>query len=168
MAVLVEQDGRDRGTDGQDTDKAVKRIEGVSEQAVLTNDLTGRIIGACFDVSKELGSGFVESVYESALMVALIKRGIKAQRQVPLKVYYQRVIVGEFLADLLVEDQVVVELKCVDCLLSEHQAQLINYLNATGLDIGLLINFGRPRVQHKRCFRSADHQLEQFIASHKP
>lgn len=131
------------------------KLKGVSEDEVRTNDLTGRIIGTCFDVANELGRGFVESVYQNALMVALIQRGINCKRQVPLKVYYQQVVVGEFVADLLVEEQIVIELKCVGALLPEHQSQLINYLNATGLDTGLLINFGAARVQHKRCFRTA-------------
>jgi GxxExxY protein len=125
-----------------------------------SDDLTGRIIGACFDVANELGQGFVESVYNNALIVALNQRGIKAQRQVPLKVYYQGVIVGEFIADVLAAEQIIVELKCVSCLLPEHQAQLINYLNATGLELGLLVSFGPVRIEHKRCHRSRARRIE--------
>lgn len=117
------------------------------------HDLTGQIIGACFEVAKELGHGFLEGVYESALMVALRDRGVQARRQVPLKVHFRGIIVGEFFADLVVEEKILVELKSVGCLVTEHQAQLINYLTATGFETGLLINFGRPKLEYKRCRR---------------
>jgi len=143
----------------------VPKLTGVSTEELRTDDLTGRIIGTCFDVANELGQGFVESVYNNALIVALNKRGIKAQRQVPLKVYYQGVIVGEFVADVVVESQILMELKCVSSLVPEHQSQLINYLNATGLELGLLVNFGPARIQHKRCFRSPAKALEAWTAS---
>ncbi len=117
------------------------------------SDLTGQIIGACFEVANELGHGFLEGVYESALVVALRDRGVRAERQVPLKVHFRGVIVGEFFADMVVEGQILVELKSVDCLVPEHQAQLINYLTATGYDIGLLVNFGKPKLEYKRCRR---------------
>lgn len=145
----------------------MEKLQGVSESAATTDDLTGRIIGTAFDIANELGHGFVESVYENALLVALNKRGLRAKRQVPLKVYYQQVIVGEFFADLLVEDEIIIELKCVQTLLPEHQAQLINYLKATGLETGLLLNFGKGRVQHKRCFITVLKGLEDYVAARK-
>lgn len=141
------------------------RLTGVEREPMPHDDLTGRIIGACFEVANELGQGFVEGVYHNALMVALAKRGVKAQRQVPLKVYYQGVIVGEFVADVLVDNEIVVELKCVGCLLPEHQSQVINYLNATGMELGLLVNFGNPRVEYKRCFRSSTDALKDWVSS---
>jgi GxxExxY protein len=113
--------------------------------------LTRQIIGACFRVANELGHGFPEAVYLNALMLELREIGLEARRQVPLSVSYRGVTVGQYFADSVVEDKVILELKSVDCLLTEHQTQLINYLTATGHDTGLLINFGRPRLEYKRC-----------------
>jgi len=92
-------------------------------------------------------------VYQNSLLIALDARHLRAQAQVPLKVMFRGTIVGEFVADIVVEDDVV-ELKSVSSLLAEHQAQLINYLQATRLKTGLLVNFGTPRLQYKRCFNS--------------
>lgn len=114
------------------------------------DELTGKILKSCFEVSNELGSGFLESVYEKALTVALSQAGLRARTQVPLKVMFRGVIVGDFFADLLVEDKVLVELKSVTRIAPEHKAQVINYLNATGLPTGLLVNFGPPRVEYFR------------------
>lgn len=117
---------------------------------MLYEQLTGKILEACFEVIKELGAGFVESVYEKALLVALRQKGINARQQVPLSVKFRGVIVGEFHADILVEDKVIIELKAVRALAPEHQAQLINYLKATGIEIGLLVNFGNPKLEYRR------------------
>jgi GxxExxY protein len=115
--------------------------------------LTGAIIGACFEVANELGRGFLESVYENSLMVALRDRGLRAERQVPLEVHFRGSSVGSFYADVLVEDCVIVELKAATALTQEHKAQLINYLKATGVDVGLLVNFGAQRLEHRRLWR---------------
>jgi len=112
--------------------------------------LTGLILEACFEVTKELGSGFLESVYEKALLVALKQKDIQAVSQVPLRVKFRNVIVGDFYADLLVEDKVLVELKAVSRVLNEHKAQTINYLKATGIEVGLLINFGNSKLEYHR------------------
>ncbi len=120
---------------------------------MIDDDLTGRIIQACFEVSNELGSGFLESVYEKALVVALAQKGLKVSTQVPFKVRFRNVIVGDFFADLIVEDKILVELKAVARVLQEHKAQVINYLSATGIAIGLLINFGSPRIEYFRLHR---------------
>jgi GxxExxY protein len=117
---------------------------------LLYEDLTARILEACFDVINELGAGFLESVYEKALLVALRQKGIEAKAQVPLCVKFRGELVGEFFADILVEDKVILELKAVKALASEHQAQLINYLNATGIEVGLLVNFGNPKLEYRR------------------
>lgn len=114
------------------------------------DELTGQILKSCFEVSNELGSGFLESVYEKALTVALSQAGLRARTQVPLKVMFRGVIVGDFFADLLVEDKVLVELKSVTRIVPEHKAQVINYLNATGIPTGLIVNFGTPRVEYFR------------------
>jgi GxxExxY protein len=116
-------------------------------------DLTGEIIGACFEVSREPGAGFLESIYENAVMIALEQRGLEAQRQVPLAVHYRGQAVGRFQADIVVEKTIILELKAVEKITRQHKAQLINYLNATGLEVGLLLNFGRPKLQLARCWR---------------
>jgi GxxExxY protein len=114
-------------------------------------DLTREIIRACFVVANELGAGFVESVYHRALIIALHEQGLNSESQVPLQVSFHGHVVGEFVADIVVERTVLLELKAVKALQREHQAQLINYLNATGMEIGLLINFGTPKPEIKRC-----------------
>ena len=116
--------------------------------------LTRSIIGCAFNVSNELGSGFLESVYENAMMVALNAQSISVRAQAPINVYFREQVVGVFFADLLVEDQVIVELKAARALAPEHQAQVINYLKATGIEAGLLLNFGRPRLEYKRLTRT--------------
>ena len=123
---------------------------------MINEEITGAIINVSFEVSNELGAGFLESVYEKALIVALAQRGLNISAQVPLKVRFRNVIVGEFFADLIVEEKVLVELKAVSRLLPEHKAQVINYLNATGIETGLLLNFGNPRVEYYRLHKRED------------
>ena len=118
--------------------------------ALLYEDLSSKLLAACFEVSKELGAGFVESVYENALLIALRQKGIAAEAQVPLKVTFRGEIVGDFYADILVEDKIIIELKAAKALAPEHQAQLINYLKATGIEVGLLVNFGKPKLEYRR------------------
>ncbi len=118
--------------------------------SLLHEELTRKIIEACFEVSNELGAGFLESVYEKALLVALEQKGLRAKAQVPLDVCFRGITVGTFFADILVESKVIVELKAVKSLLPEHQAQIINYIQATQIEVGLLINFGNPRLEHRR------------------
>lgn len=115
--------------------------------------VTRTIIGCAFEVINELGSGFVESVYEKAMRVALCDAGLSVESQRPIKVLFRKQNVGDFLVDLLVEDRVLVELKAVKALTPEHQAQIINYLNATGIEVGLLINFGNSKLEFKRFTR---------------
>ncbi len=117
-------------------------------------ELTEKILKACFEVINELGPGFLESVYQNALLIALKQKGLKVQAQYPLVVTFRGEVVGQFYADILVEDKVIVELKAVTSLATEHQAQVINYLKATGIDVGLLVNFGRPLLEYKRCERN--------------
>lgn len=114
------------------------------------NDITYAINGAVFEVNKVLGAGFLEKVYENALLIELRKRGLKAESQVPLTVTYKGEIVGEYFADIVVEDSVIVELKAVEQLQKIHEAQLINYLKTTGFKVGLLVNFKHPRADIKR------------------
>jgi len=120
------------------------------EKRMDINQITERIIGCAFTVSSTLGAGFLEKVYENALAHELHKAGVRVSQQHPIPVLYDEVVVGDYVADLVVEDRVVVELKAVKELDNVHMAQCLNYLKATGLKICLLLNFGQPRVQIKR------------------
>ena len=117
---------------------------------MLHEDVTNKILAACFEFSNELGAGFLESVYEKALLIALKDKALAAQSQVPLQVSFRNKVVGDFVADIVVENKVLIELKAVKNLLPEHQAQIINYLKATGIEIGLLINFGNSKMEFRR------------------
>ena len=119
----------------------------------MTDDeLTEKIIGCAFKVHNKLGPGFLEKVYENALRIELLKAGLTVKQQEPISVHYDGHVVGEYYADLWVEERVVVELKAALALVKEHEVQLVNYLTATGLDLGLLLNFASS-VQVKRKFR---------------
>src|ERR1019366_7642277 len=120
--------------------------------------ITKAVIGCAFEVINELGAGFLESVYENALLLALHQRGLAALPQQGCKVMFRGECVGDFYADILVEGKVIVELKAVKAIAPEHQAQIINYLNATGIEVGLLINFGNPRLEYKRFTRSKEYK----------
>jgi GxxExxY protein len=115
-----------------------------------TNELTYVINGAIFEVSRELGAGFLEKVYENSLLLELKERSLKAEAQVPVKVNYKDKEVGEYYADMVVEDRVLLELKACDSLQKIHEAQLLNYLKATGYRIGLLVNFRHPKAEIRR------------------
>ena len=121
---------------------------------LLYGTLTRSIIGCAFEVMNELGDGFLESVYESALIVALEDAGITVESQKAIDVNFRGQVIGNFYADLVVDNKVIVELKAVSALTRSHQAQVINYLNATGFQVGLLINFGNPRLEYKRFTRT--------------
>jgi len=117
--------------------------------------LTSLILEAAFEVSNELGIGFLESVYEGALFLALKAKGLDVERQVSVKVCFRGEPVGQFFADLVVDDKVVLELKAVKALTPEHHAQVLNYLKATGRPVALLLNFGVPKLE----FRRFDHRF---------
>jgi GxxExxY protein len=122
-------------------------------------DLTERIIGIFYTVYNTLGYGFLEKVYENAMMIELRKAGITAKAQAPIKVMYGDESIGEYAADILVENKVIVEIKAVRVLIEEHEAQLLNYLKATRIEIGLLVNFG-PKPDIKR--RAFDNMRKQI------
>ena len=113
-------------------------------------DITEKVIGAAFEVYRVLGYGFLESVYQRAMQAELQKSGLKAEIECPIKVRYKDVIVGDFRADLLVGEVVIVELKTAKSYNAEDEPQLLNELKATGVKVGLLINFGRTKVEFKR------------------
>ena len=114
------------------------------------NDITYAINGAVFEVNRVLGPGFLEKVYENALLIELKKRGLRVQNQAPAKVFYKKEVVGEYIADILVEEKVIVELKTVERLDKVHEAQLLNYLKASRIHVGLLVNFRHPKAEIKR------------------
>ena len=114
------------------------------------NELTEKIIGCAYEVSNTLGSGFPESVYEKALQYQTIKTGLQSERQFQMKVLFDGILVGEFFADLLIEEKVLVEIKAVRTLDELHTAHAMNYLKASGMPICLLINFGRPKMEIRR------------------
>ena len=114
------------------------------------DSLTERVLGAIFEVSNTLGAGFLEKVYERALLAELRLRGIRATAQPSFTVTYKGHPVGEYFADILVEDVLVVELKCVERLAGDHTAQCINYLRASGRTLCLLVNFQKPKVEWRR------------------
>jgi GxxExxY protein len=116
--------------------------------------LTEAIIGCAMKVHRTLGSGFLESVYQKALEHELKKAGLSVIRESPLTVYYDGVSVGDFFADMIVEDTIVIETKATQSLVSPHEVQLVNYLNAIQKDIGLLLNFGAASLQIKRKFKN--------------
>lgn len=118
----------------------------------MQDDLTEKIIGCAYKAHNTLGSGFLEKVYENALRIELEKLGLRVRQQEPINVKYDSKLVGSYYADLWVDERVIVEVKAVLTLVKEHEVQLVNYLTATGIDVGLLINFG-PSVQIKRKFR---------------
>jgi GxxExxY protein len=113
-------------------------------------DITEKIIGAAFAVYSELGYGFLESVYQKAMQVELHQAGLKCEIECPIKVKYRSVIVGDFRADLFVNDVVIVELKTAKNYNADDEPQLLNELKATSVKVGLLINFGRTKVEFKR------------------
>jgi len=114
--------------------------------------VTETIIGGAYRVHNTLGSGYLEKVYENALLLEIQDTGLHVRQQDPIPVYYRGKSVGEYYADLLVEERLIIEVKAVRFLIREHEVQLVNYLTATGFDHGLLINFGSS-VQVKRKFR---------------
>lgn len=115
-----------------------------------TDSLTEAVIGAIFEVSNALGAGFLEKVYERALLQELRLRRIKVTAQSPFTILYKDQSVGEYLADIVVEGVLLIELKCVDHLANQHTAQCLNYLRASGLTLCLLVNFQKPKVEWKR------------------
>ena len=119
---------------------------------LIHSELTDKIIGCIYDVYNALGYGFVEKVYENALVIKLRQMGFNITQQAPIKVYFEGLIVGEFVADLIVDDKVIIEIKAVSALSPAHEVQLVNYLKATGIQVGLLVNFGEKIKIVRRVF----------------
>ncbi|MBU4419741.1 MAG: GxxExxY protein [Proteobacteria bacterium] len=113
-------------------------------------EVTETIIGCAYRVYNKMGFGFLESVYEKCLLIELHKSGLDTESQKPITVYYEGEIVGEFVADIIVNDSIIIELKSVRRIIKAHEVQLVNYLVATGKAVGLILNFGERKVEIKR------------------
>jgi GxxExxY protein len=124
------------------------------ERRAAINSKTEGIISAAYQVSNVLGCGFLEKVYENALGYELAKQGFRVQQQFPIDVCYCGIVVGQFIADLLIDDEILVEVKAIKCFDNVHTAQCLNYLKATGKSICLLLNFGSSKVELKRIVRN--------------
>ena len=122
----------------------------MNQEKIIEKELVYKINSCVFEVYRELGHGFLERVYEKALLIEFNSQRLKAQAQVPIQVHYKGEIVGDYYADLVVEDKVIIELKAQEHLNKAHDAQLLNYLKATKIEVGLLVNFTYPKATVKR------------------
>ena len=113
-------------------------------------ELTEKVIGCAYRVYNKMGFGFLESVYEKCMLIELRKAGFNAETQKPITVYYENEIVGEFVADIIVNDTIILELKSIRRIINTHEVPLVNYLVATGKPVGLILNFGESKVDIKR------------------
>ena len=121
-----------------------------NENTVLYKNLSYDIVGIAMRVHSKLGYGFLEKVYENALMVLFRREGIEAKQQVPITVYFEEEVVGTYYADILVEDKVILEIKSVEHIIDAHIAQSLNYLKATGLRLAIILNFSKEKLEYKR------------------
>ena len=120
------------------------------QEKILHKELSYKVVGLAMQVHTELGYGFLEKVYENALMILLGENGVKAEQQVPIKVYFHERIVGEYIADILIEDCTILELKAQEKIIEIHKVQTLNYLKATGLSLAILMNFGKHKLECER------------------
>jgi len=117
---------------------------------IIYKELSYKIIELAFEVHNELGCGFLEKVYENAMIMLFEREKIPAKQQAPANVYFHEKVIGQYFADILVDNKVILELKTVDVITNVHTAQILNYLRATGIKLGLILNFKKPRLEHKR------------------
>ena len=149
-----------------DLEKTMDKKSIYSAPLYKHSELTEQIIGAFYAVYSALGYGFLENVCAKAIMIELKQRGLKVHHEFPIKIYYAGELIGEYYADIIVNDLVILEIKAVKSLVNEHEAQLLNYLKATPYEVGLLLNFG-PKPETKR--RSFDNnRKEWWLARNKP
>jgi GxxExxY protein len=120
------------------------------DDEIIYKDLSYKITGLALEVHNELGCGFLEKVYENAMMMLLESERIPARQQASINVYFQERVVGEYFADILVDNKIILELKAVDSITNIHAAQVLNYLRATGIKLGIILNFGNPKFTFKR------------------
>lgn len=132
------------------------------------SELTGTILGCCFDVIKELGPGFLEKIYKNALLLAMRQKGLQVELERSYEVIFRGTVVGRYSADLVVNQTVIVELKCCDSLIAEHQAQLFNYLTVARLPVGLLVNFRRRKLEWKRLQNNDENVFTEEFRQNSP
>lgn len=120
------------------------------QENIIYKDLSYKVIELALKVHNELGCGFLEKVYENAMMVLLERENIPARQQAPADVYFGGEVVGQYFADILVDNKLILELKTSDTITNVHKAQVLNYLRATGIKLGLILNFGKPKLEYKR------------------
>lgn len=120
------------------------------DDKIVHRDLSYKIVGLAIDIRKELGYGYLEKVYENAMMVMLNRNGIYAQQQVPLKVMFQGVVIGDYFPDIVVENQIILEIKSQDRIIDANKAQTLNYLKTTGLKLAIILNFGKTKLDYER------------------
>lgn len=126
----------------------------------LHSDITGLIIKAYFKVYNSLGYGFLEKVYENAMAIELKKLGLTCEQQKPIEVFYENQVIGAYFADLIVNDLIIIELKAAETICQSHEAQLVNYLRACNIEVGLLLNFGKE-PQHRRRVLTAEYKKDK-------
>jgi GxxExxY protein len=140
-----------------------------NKKELLHADISEVIIGCCFEVMKELGSGFLENVYKNALFIAMKESGLTVLVEQSFEVVFRNRGIGKYIADLTVENLIIVELKCCKTLLPEHQAQVINYLKASQLPVGFLVNFGNQKLEYKRLHHPDKFtKTEEFVEKPHP
>jgi GxxExxY protein len=122
----------------------------MSTNNIVHKELSYKIVGCAMEVHSKLGSGFLEKVYENALMVLFRKEGIAAKQQTPIKVNFEGELVGEYYADILVDEKIILELKTADKIVDIHRAQILHYLRATGIKLGMILNFGNKNFEYER------------------
>ena len=122
----------------------------IESDKIVYRELSYKIVGIAMTVHNELGYGFLEKVYENAMMILFRRDGITTQQQYPIKVQFQGEIVGDYYADILVEDKFILELKSTDQIVNVHKAQALNYLKATGIKLALILNFGKEKLEYER------------------
>jgi GxxExxY protein len=121
-----------------------------NKETLICKDLSFKVVGLAMKVHNQLGHGFLEKVYENALMVLLRREGINAKQQAPIRVCFEGEVVGDYYSDILVEDKIILELKVTEKIIDIHRAQILNYLKATGLKLAILLNFGQDRLVYER------------------
>jgi len=131
-----------------DTNEPARHPAGGDE--ILYKDLSYKIVGLAMRVHTKLGYGFLEKVYENGLMVLFRREGIEAKQQVPITVYFEEEVVGNYYADILIEDKIILEIKSVENIVDAHIAQTLNYLKATGLRLAIILNFSKEKLEYKR------------------
>ena len=146
-----------------DMNDLLDRHDEKDEENLPHHELTRAILGCCFEVMNELGPGFLERLYKNALLLAMREKNLQVETEKPFEVVFRNKVIGRYNADLVVEKKVIVELKCCESLVREHQAQVFNYLRVSGLPIGVLVNFRHRKLEYQRL-----HQQEEDVEQALP